>query len=99
MTDNSLNRVIEIFKLMCHALLNKNTGLMVDAKKAENNGQVMLVINAYCESPRDVGILLGKKEHHPRTKDALVKILQQVAFYAGVTKIDLTIDDVSKLPN
>lgn len=97
-TPDKLDAVIAMTRTICYALLNKTDGLKIDAKKADNNGVLMLVINLYLENPRDVGILLGKKTHTPRMKDCISKILQQVAFYAGVNRLELIIDDISKLP-
>ena len=70
-TEDKLDTVISMCRTICYALLNKNTGLKIDAKKADNNGQLMLVINLYLDNPKDVGILLGKKTHTPRMKDAI----------------------------
>ena len=102
MIEPSLQKIIDLFKIICYTLINKDPAsgaIKLIVKKGDNNGSTTLFINCYLENPRDVGILLGKKSHSPRTKDAIIKILVQTAYYAGISKIDLTIDDVTKLPS
>ena len=101
MVEVNLQKVIDIFKIIAYTLINKDPeskAIKLIVKKIDNDGSVTLFINCFADDPRDVGKLLGKKTHTPRTKDAIVKILMQTAYYAGISKIDLTIDDISKLP-
>ena len=90
--------VIDLFKIIISALLKGESKFLINAGVVTGTNTV--TINCYCE-PKDVGMLLGKKELgiNTPTKWAIVRILKIVGYWAGVNDVMLRIEDYSKIPS
>lgn len=91
--QESLLELTEFLKIIIRNLLNKRDGFKIAVKRTEVDGRTVVFFNVYCDSTKDPGILLGSKQHNPRMKDCILKLLYQKAYYFDIHKIDLTIGD------
>lgn len=94
--NKKIEDVLNFIRYLLLGILDKPLGVKIEAKRLSMDGKKVLAIHVICKHSKDVGVLLGKKEHAIRMKDALVKICTQKAFYAGINRVDLTVSDESQ---
>jgi len=89
--------VVDLFKILVSSLLNGNTKFLLTSRHAKEDKA--LFITCYCE-PKDVGALLGRQESGfiTPTKWAILRVLNIVAYHAGLNSVSIQIDDFTKMP-
>lgn len=90
--------VIELFKILVSALLNGNNNFIIHYGIVPDSN--IININCYCDK-KDVGMLLGRKEAGllVPTKWSIIRLLNIVAYHAGIFNVMLKVDDFSKIPD